>query len=483
MLFFVKNQFNIVNILFSLSLVLINLQCAPAKLNGTCDPESESFVLSALLEFGSTDGSYLCPIFSGLNPLRLDYGTDFLVIKQGEPIVTLKPFVSEPIDRCESSPSMPSGLVLDESNCSISGTPLTGLNSTKFMITASNRTKQTTFPLVIKSLFIPKFAFVANVGSGLINSYTINATTGALNAGGFVAAGGGPESMAISSDQKYLTVANRNTNNLSHFSINPINGNLTIIGTVPSGGNTPVSVVYHPSKNLFYVSNADNFATFSVNPLTGNLTLENTIPKIHASGSAIVDPLGNFLYDTFYNGNMIESYRIDSTTGILSPNLTQVIPSDIRPKKLAFHANGKTLYVIYDTNSNITTYQVDTNTGFMSPVFPLTPSTGVVSGSIASDPLGRFLYITNRDTNTISMYGNMPLSGELIPLSPNSVATATEPLGITVDPSGKFLYNTNIADSTVGIFIINQTNGSLTSNGTVGTSTSPAVIVTAGTNP
>lgn len=479
----VKNQFNILSLLLSIYFLYFTIQCKPAKLNVACDPESESFVLSALLEFGSTDGSYFCPIFSGLNPLRMDYGTDFLVIRQGEPIVTLKPFVSEPIDHCESSPSMPLGLVLDESNCSISGTPLAGLNSTKFMITASNRTKQTTFPLVIKSLFIPKFAFVANIGSGLINSYTINATTGTLNAGGFVAAGGGPESMAISSDQKYLTVANRNTNNLSHFSINPINGNLTIVGTVPSGGNTPVSVVYHPSKNLFYVSNADNFATFSVNPLTGNLTLENTIPKAHASGSAIVDPLGNFLYDTFYNGNLIESYRIDSATGFLSPNPIQAIPSDNRPKKLAFHANGKTLYVIYDTNNNISTYQVDTNTGIMSSVFPLTPSTGVVSGSIASDPLGRFLYMTNRDSNTISLFSTIPLSGELRPLSPNSVATATEPLGITVDPSGKFLYNTNMVDSTVGIFIINQSNGSLTLNGTVGTSNNPAVILTSGTNP
>ncbi|TGM22548.1 lactonase family protein [Leptospira meyeri] len=483
MFILVKKQSNIVNILFSFFFILSTLRCAPTKLNGACDPESENFLFSALLEFGSTDGAFLCPLFSGLNPLRLDYGTDFLVIKQGEPIENLKPFVSEPIDHCESTPPLPPGIILNDINCEISGTSTVGLNATKYLITAKNQNKQISTSLVIKSLFVPKFVFVANVGSNLINSYTIDTTTGALNATGFVAAGGGPESMAISPNQKYLTIANRNTNNISHFSINQTNGNLNLIETVSSGGNTPISVNYHPTKDLIYIRNSDNFSTFSLNPPTGNLILINTVPTPYASSYILVDHFGNFLYETFYNGNLIGAYRIDMVTGLLSPNPIQTIPTDIRPKKMAFHANGKTLYASYDTSNNISTFQIDTNTGYMSSVFPQIPSTGVVSGSIATDPLGRFLYMTNRDTNTISMYATSPLTGELFPLSPNTVATGTEPLGITVDPSGKFLYNTNIAVGTAGIFVINQSNGILTPNGNVGTSTSPAVILTAGTNP
>nr|WP_244310082.1 beta-propeller fold lactonase family protein [Leptospira mtsangambouensis] len=422
-------------------------------------------------------------MFSGITPLRLDYGTDFLVFKQDEPISNLKPFVSEPIDHCESTPQLPSGVILNKNNCEISGTPSVGLNATKYLITAKNQNKQITTPLVIKSLFIPKFVFVANLGSGLINSFTIDANTGVLNASGFVAAGGGPESMAISPNQKFLTVANRNTNNISQFLINPTNGNLTLVDTVLSGGNTPISVNYHPTKDLIYIRNSDNFSIFSVNPLTGNVTLVHSIPMAYASGHFLIDYFGNFLYDAFYNGNLIESYQIDMITGFPNPNPVQVIPSDIRPEKMTFHANGKTLYVSFDTGNNISTYQIDSNTGFMSSFFPPTPSSGIVSGSIATDPLGRFLYKTNRDTNTISMFATNPVTGELSPLPPNTITTGTEPLGITVDPSGKFLYNTNIASGTVGIFLINQSNGSLTTNGTAPTSTSPAVIVTAGSNP
>ena len=483
MLIFVKKQINIVNILLSFFLILFTLCCAPSKLNGACDPESENFLFSALLEFGSSDGDFLCPLFSGTTPLRLDYGTDFLVFKQDEPIGNLKPFISEPIDHCESTPQLPSGVILNNNNCEISGTPSVGLNATKYLITAKNQNKQITTPLVIKSLFIPKFVFVANIGSGQINSFTIGTSTGVLNASGAVAAGGGPESMALSPNQKFLTVANRNTNNISQFLINQTNGSLTLVETVLSGGNTPISVNYHPTKDLIYIRNSDNFSTFSVNPLTGNLAVINTIPMAYAAGESLIDHFGNFLYDPFYNGNLIESYQIDMITGLLSPNPIQVIPSDIRPKKMAFHANGKTLYVSHDTGSNISTYQIDSNTGLMSTVFPQTPSSGVVSGSIATDPLGRFMYKTNRDTNTVSMFATNAVTGELSPLPPNTIPTGTEPLGITVDPSGKFLYNTNIASGTVGIFSINQSNGSLTTNGTVPTSTNPAVIVTAGSNP
>ncbi|MGE8723020.1 beta-propeller fold lactonase family protein [Leptospira terpstrae] len=75
----------------------------------------------------------------------------------------------------------------------------------------------------------------------------MNAVTGSLGGGGFVGAGGGPESMAISPNQKYLTVANRNTNNLSQFTINQSNGNLTPNGNV--GTSTSPAVILTSGSN------------------------------------------------------------------------------------------------------------------------------------------------------------------------------------------------------------------------------------------
>lgn len=481
--FAVKKQFNIVHLVFSIHFLLVSFQCSPTKLNSTCDPESESFVKTALLEFGSNDGFFLCPLFSGLNPLRLRYGSEFLVVRQNEPIGQMVPFVSESIDHCESSPSLPAGVILNESNCTISGTPIFGMNSTKYWITARNQNKQTTIPLVIKSLYAPKFAYVANTTSGLVNTYSINANSGVLTSTGFLAAGGGPEAMAISPDQKFLTVPNRSSNNISQFSINPTNGNLTLVETIASGGISPLAITYHPNKNILYIRNAVNVTTFLVNVATGNLTLINTMPTSSGASSIAIDPFGNFLYVPNYNGRMIDSYRVDQSTGMPDPNVVQSVTSGINPRNLEILSNGKTLYVVNDVDNNISTYQLDSNTGFMNLVSPATSPVGLNSRALVSDPTGKFLYMTNQGSDFVSIYAVDPVNGGLIPAATNLMGTGDGPSAITTDSSGKFLYVTNFFSNTVDMFRINEVDGSLVSNGNVGTSSLPGAIVTAGTNP
>ncbi|TGL45631.1 lactonase family protein [Leptospira perdikensis] len=439
--------------------------------------------MTALLEFGSDDGLFLCPLFSGLSPLRLRYNTDFLVIRQNESIGQMKPFVSEPIEHCQSSPSLPTGLVLNESNCTISGTPLFGMNSTKYWITASNRNKQTTIPLIIKSLYFPKYAYVVNTTTGIVNLYSINANSGVLTSNGSIAAGGGPESMAISPDQKFLTVVNRSSNDLSQFSINPTNGNLTLVETIASGGFSPLAITYHPSKNILYIRNSVNVTTFLVHSVTGNLTLINTMPASTGASSIAIDPFGNFLYVPNYNGKVIDSYRVDQTTGIPNPNVIQSIVSGAYPRNLEILSNGKTLYVVNDIDNNILTYQLDPNTGFMNLILPATNPMGLNSRALASDPTGRFLYMTNQGSDFVSIYSVDPVSGTLSPGSTNLMGTGDGPSAITTDSSGKFLYVTNFFSNTVDMFRINEVDGSLVSSGNVGTSTLPGAIVTAGINP
>lgn len=474
-----KDQFNIIR--FCLFLIFINLQCSQTNLNSTCDPESKNFLLSALLEFGSEDGKFLCSSFGGLNPFRLNYGSDFLIFRQNESIGTIIPFASEPVERCQVTPSLPTGLTLNESTCVISGTPLLGMNSTKYLITANSSSKQTTISLIIKSLFAPKFAYVVNATSGLVNSYSINATTGFLNSTGFVAAGAGPESMGISPSQKYLTVPNRSGNDITQFSINQTNGSLTNIQTIASGGNIPLAMTYHPYKDIVYIRNSLNVTTFLVNQVTGQLTLIGTAAASTGASSIGIDPFGNYLYVPNYNGRMIDLYQIDPVSGVPYPSVIQTIMSGANPRNVEILANGKNLYIVNDVENNISNYQLDSNSGLMNFVSLTTPF-GLNARSIVSDPAGRFVYLTYQGSDVISIFGINPISGDLIPTG-NQAITGDGPTGITIDSSGKFLYVTNINANTTDMFLINQVDGSLTSIGNVGTSTLPIAIVTAGTNP
>ncbi|WP_167481696.1 lactonase family protein [Leptospira congkakensis] len=478
-----KNQFNILSLFLGFQFLFLNLQCSPAKLNSACDPESESFVLSALLEFGSNDGKFLCPAFAGLNPLRLNYGSDFLVIRQNEPVGSIIPFSSEPIEKCQSSPSLPAGLTLNESNCVISGTPVLGMNSTKYMITASSSNKQTTISLIIKSLFAPKFVYVLNTTSGSVNVFSINATTGALASIGTGATGGGPESMGVSPSQIYLTVANRSSNDISQFVINQNTGNLTILQTIASGGFSPLAMTYHPYKDILYIRNSLNVTTFSVNPFTGNLTLINTMPASTGASSIAIDPFGNYLYVPNYNGKTIDFYQIDPSSGIPNPAVLQTIGSGAYPRNVEILANGKNMYTVNDADNNISTYQLDPNNGFMSSNFPVTSTLGLGARAVVADPTRRFFYLTNQNSNSVSIYGIDPVAGNLIPATMSSIGTGGGPTGITIDSSGKFLYVTSSFANTVDMFRINQADGSLVSIGNVGVGTLPFVVVTSGTNP
>ncbi|PJZ44914.1 lactonase family protein [Leptospira brenneri] len=439
--------------------------------------------MSALLEFGSNDGKFLCSAFSGLNPFRLHYSSDFFVVRQNEPTTPLVPFASGPIERCQISPSLPAGLTLNESNCFISGTPLVGMNSTKYLITASYGNQQATIPLVIKSLFAPKYAYVVNTTSALVNLYSVNANTGVLSSIGNVAVGGGPESMAVSPSQLYLTVANRSSNDISQFAINQNNGNLTILQTIESGGVSPLAITYHPYKDIFYIRHPQNITTFLVDKVTGNLTLISTIPASTGASSIAIDPFGNYLYVPNYSGKMIDSYRVDPSTGIPDPNVVQSISTGLQPRSLEVLSNGKYLYLVNESDNNISAYKLDSSTGFLNSIGPATSPMGLISRSVATDPTGRFLYMTNQGSDFVSIYGIDPVTGSLVPGVTSSIGTGDGPTGIATDSSGKFLYVTNFYSNTVDMFRINQTDGSLISNGSVGTNTLPIAIVTTGTNP
>lgn len=462
--------------------MFLNHQCAPTKLNGTCDPKSESFVLSALLEFGSSDGLYICPVFSGLNPLRVDYGSDFLVFRQGEPIVNLNPYTSEPIEHCESSPTLPQGVNLNETNCAISGIPIVGMNSTKYFIFAKSRSKQTTIPLVIRSLFASKFVFVGSE-LGPINSYTIN-PSGALNAVANIA--GGVIEMDISPNQKYLTTTSFATNTITQLSINPTNGSLTIVESLPSGG-TPISIAYHPTKGLLYLRNDFSITTFSVDLSSGDLNLIDTLPMNYngLKSKIEVEPFGNYLYSINSNGNMIDTYRIDPISGLLNGNPIQSISTVFKPNELVNSAAGKNLYAVNKLDNNVSIFQIETSSGILSSNFPPSPTTGSGLYSIVGEPTGRFVYATNTDSETVASFGTNPVNGDLYSLSPFTASTGalTRPMGIVTDTQSRFLYITNFQANNVGMYLINQNDGTLLPNGTVGSTTSPTNIVTAGVNP
>ena len=82
-------------------------------------------------------------------PSMLSYSTSSLVLTENMGITTLTPTYVGSIISCKVSPNLPTGLIFNTTNCSISGTPTQSQENTNYTITASNSSGETSTALGI----------------------------------------------------------------------------------------------------------------------------------------------------------------------------------------------------------------------------------------------------------------------------------------------------------------------------------------------
>src|ERR1700733_5793423 len=178
-----------------------------------------------------------------------------------------------------------------------------------------------------------KFAYAADGGAfpagsfggdSSVSMYTINSTTGALTFTGMIAAGSGPDSVAVDPAGKFAYVANFDSNDVSMYTIDATSGALASIGTIAAGPG-PYSVAVDPGGKFAYVANwtgndADgSVSMYTIDDTTGVLTPTGTIATELSPPSIAIHPSGKFAYVTNSSSNSVSMYTIDATTGVLTP--------------------------------------------------------------------------------------------------------------------------------------------------------------------
>jgi len=160
---------------------------------------------------------------------------------------------------------------------------------------------------------------------GNVIAFTIDATTGALNAvpgSPFPTISGNvgnthPGAIVVDSSGSFVYTALMTTNQIAAFSITASSGALNPVPGSPfTAGNTPLALA--TVNNFLYVSNAldGTISGYSINSTTGMLTpLANSPFPIHA-GALVASPFGGFLYTTGPGGLLTLS--INPQTGALT---------------------------------------------------------------------------------------------------------------------------------------------------------------------
>jgi 6-phosphogluconolactonase len=185
----------------------------------------------------------------------------------------------------------------------------------------------------------------------------------------------------------------------------------------------------------------------------------------------IPDPMNRFVLVADLGLDRIMVYRFDAAAGVLNTATAGqgMLAPGAGPRHLAFHPNGRVLYVTNELNSTVTAFRYDPETGSLTElqtVPSISEPTTVENfpADIHLHPSGRFLYMSNRGHNSIAAFAIDAATAKLTPIQ----LTSTEgdwPRNFAIDPGGEFLIVANQRSDSIHSFRIDSTSGKLRSTG------------------
>ena len=193
------------------------------------------------------------------------------------------------------------------------------------------------FPFTVTVAPNGNFAYVANSNGNSISAYTIDSMSGALTeiTGSPFPVDPVPSdneitpAITIDPSSSFAFVVGNATQHLYIFAIGS-DGSLAPVSNSPfaTGGN-PSWTAVHPNGNFAYVANFSTpTSTISMYAYSAGTGLWGPLGAPVASGdgseSITIDPTGQFAYAVNQHGNTISAFKIDGTTGVLTPITTTV---------------------------------------------------------------------------------------------------------------------------------------------------------------
>ena len=315
------------------------------------------------------------------------------------------------------------------------------------------------------------YMYVALQEDDKISVHTIEPQTGKLTPQAEVSVPGGPFTMAISPDRKFLYAGCRDTPQLASFQIDQGSGGLTQNGTIPVEG-WPVYIATD-RKGKFVLSAYYQGAHVGVHPIgadgsVGDPPIEwlATATGAHAMQT---DSTNSYAFAPHIAGNgpnAIFQFKFDENTGHLTPNSpAKVEPEEfLGPRHFCFHPSLDVLYFSNEQDCSVTGYRLDTGNGTLSAFQTITTlpegyTERNTCSQIQVSASGRFLYAPNRGHDSIACFSIDTATGQLT--GNGIVASEARPNALCLGPQDRFLYSAGQESGRMASFSVNSDSGKL----------------------
>lgn len=227
-------------------------------------------------------------------------------------------------------------------------------------------------------------------------------------------------------------------------------------------GNTPPSV---DNSFLYVASQAVNtVSAFKIDTTTGALTPVPGSPFTAGDGAkwVAIAPSGKFAYVANYEAGTISAFAIDASSGALEAVAGSPFQAAPYIAFLTVHPSGEFLCAANYYSGSISVFSVDRVTGAIRRVSDYGLGMGSQPLCAAIDPSGRYLYAPDFFVDVYGFHIDTT-GGWLRPVSGSPIRTGgIYPSYAVVDQSGLFLYVSNYYSRNIDGFAIDTSSGALT---------------------
>ena len=297
-----------------------------------------------------------------------------------------------------------------------------------------------------------------------------------------------PSFLAIHPGRRFLYAVNESGGSgksggaVSAFAIDEGTGKLSLIDEESSRGDGPCHIAVDAAGKNVLIANYGGGSVAAL-PISGDGKLGPAATFIQHRGSSVdpgrqkgphahaivLDARNRFALAADLGLDKVIVYRFDPARGSLEAAGDAGLKPGSGPRHLAFHPDGRRIYVINELSSTLTAFRYDAERGALQDIGTVSTLPEGHSGrnstaEIVVHPSGKFVYGSNRGHDSIALFALDAESGmpRLVECRPTGGKT---PRNFTVDASGRWLLAANQDSDTITVFRIDPATGKLTREG------------------